>query len=117
MGQLYQFGAPPVLVTGNPDIGLLPAYLGTSGEAERRAIAADYSEQMDDLLTAKLSALRLPAGTDLTRASLIDFSNRRLANPAAFHLANVTLARTAVQAGALETSGMSGFLFFDEVHP
>ena len=117
VGQLFQFGARHVLVTGIPDIGLLPGFSGLPNEAGLRSIASGYARQVDSLLTSKLAALSLPAGGELIRASLMEVSGRLLANPAAFHLTNLTQARTVVQAGALDTSGTSGFLFFDEVHP
>ena len=117
VGQLFQFGARHVLVTGIPDIGMLPGFAGLPNEVGLRSVASAYSRQVDSLLTTKLAALSLPAGAELTRASLIDVSNQLLANPAAFRLSNLTQARTVVQAGALDTSGTSGFLFFDEVHP
>lgn len=115
--ELFQAGARHILVTGIPNVGLLPDYIGTTGEAQRRTLATAYSVQLDDLVAGKLAALSLPAGADLTRASLIDFANKLLADPAAYHLTNTDQARTLVQAGALDTSGTSGFLFFDEVHP
>jgi Ca2+-binding RTX toxin-like protein len=116
VGQLFQFGARHVLVTGIPDIGLLPYYTGSSNEAALRGLASDYSQSLDELVTAALGALVLAAGSSLHQFSLLDFGEKLIATPAAYNLTNLTQARTIVQGGALDPVG-SGFLFFDDVHP
>lgn len=116
VGQLFAFGARHVLVTGIPDIGLLPRYIGSKDEDERRTLASHYSETLDGLVTTALGELTLPAGAELFSFSLLEFSDKILANPLAYHFTNLTEARTLVQRGALEPVG-SGFLFFDDIHP
>jgi Ca2+-binding RTX toxin-like protein len=85
-------------------------------EALRRSLATDYSQRLDSLVQGYLDRLVLPTGAKLYGYSFLDFSNAVFANPAAYNLTNLTQARTAVQAGALDAVG-SGFLFFDDVHP
>src|SRR5688572_587744 len=46
VAQLYAFGARRVLVTGIPDVGLIPYYDGLADEAVRRALASDYSTRL-----------------------------------------------------------------------
>lgn len=116
VGQLFTFGARHVLVTGIADIGLLPRYIGSKDEDERRSLASQYSETLDDLVTTALGGLTLPAGAELFSFSLLEFSDKILANPLAYHFTNLTEARTLVQRGALDPVG-SGFLFFDDIHP
>jgi len=116
VGQLYGFGVRHVLVTGIPDVGLVPEYKGTADEALRRSLASGYAEQLDGLVRSGLANLSLPAGAKLYNFNLAQLSDNILADPAAYSLTNVTDARTSIQAGHLDPVG-SGFLFFDEVHP
>jgi hypothetical protein len=116
VGQLYGFGARHILVTGIPDVGLVPEYKGAADEALRRSLASGYAERLDGLVKLGLASLPLPAGATLYNFSLAQLSDKILADPAAYNLTNVTDARTSVQAGALDPVGR-GFLFFDEVHP
>jgi lysophospholipase L1-like esterase len=114
--QLYQRGARHVLVTGIPDVGLIPEYGGTVNEAARRSLATEYSERLDDLVDTALARLTLPAGASLYDFDFIGLADAVVADPAARRFTNVTDARTSVQAGALDPLG-SGFLFFDKIHP
>ena len=116
VGQLFRFGARHILVTGIPDVGLVPEYLGSVNEAARRGLATEYSRQLDGLLKTALSNVALPEGAQLYAYSLLDYSAAVFADPAAHRFTDLTHARTAVQAGALDPTG-SGFLFFDKVHP
>jgi phospholipase/lecithinase/hemolysin len=116
VSQLIQFGARHVLVTGIPDVGIVPEYIGTPNEAARRTLATEYAERLDALVRTGLADLTLPAGAKLYGFDLAALSDAILADPAAYGFSNVHDARTAVQNGALESVG-SGFLFFDGVHP
>jgi Ca2+-binding RTX toxin-like protein len=116
VGQLFQFGARHVLVTGIPDVGLIPYYTGDPAEAAKRALASQYSESLDIQTKTALQALSLPAGATLHTFSLLDFGDVLHASPATYNLTNLTQARTVAQQGALAPVG-SGFLFFDQVHP
>ena len=116
VGQLYQFGARNVLVTGIPDVGIVPEYDGATNETLRRTLASDYAAQLDALVRTGLQSLFLPTGAKLYNYNLTQLSDQILANPAAYDFTNVTDARTTVQQGALDPIG-AGFLFFDPVHP
>jgi len=116
VAQLYRIGARHVLVTGMPDVGLIPYYSGGADEALRRSLASQYSESLDTLVQTTLQGLTLPAGAKLYGYSFLEFTEAVFANPGAYGLTNLTQARTIVQAGALAATG-SGFLFFDDVHP
>jgi Ca2+-binding RTX toxin-like protein len=116
VAQLYQFGARHVLITGSPDVGLIPYYAGSADEAGKRGLASEYSTRLDALVRTALEGLTLPAGAALHGYSLNAFADRLAASPASYGLTDLTHARTLVQAGALAPVG-SGFLFFDDVHP
>jgi len=116
VAQLYRIGARHVLVTGMPDVGLIPYYSGSTDEAGRRSLATQYSESLDSLVQTTLQGLTLPAGAKLYGYSFLEFTEAVFASPGAYGLTNLTQARTIVQAGALAATG-SGFLFFDDVHP
>jgi phospholipase/lecithinase/hemolysin len=116
VAQLYRFGARHVLVTGIPDVGLIPYYTGVADEAGKRGLATEYSTRLDALVRTALEGLTLPAGAVLHGYSLDAFADRLAASPASYGLTNLTQARTIVQQGALEPVG-AGFLFFDDVHP
>lgn len=116
VAQLYGFGARKVLVTGMPDVGLLPDYLGAADEATKRSLATQYAVRLDALVRDELGKIALPDGARLFGYDALAFSRAVLADPGAFGLTNLTQARTVVQAGALDPVG-AGFLFFDEIHP
>jgi lysophospholipase L1-like esterase len=114
--ELYAAGAKHVLVTGVPDIGILPYYNGATDEAQLRALASQYSDSLESLIQDRLSLLIVPEGGHLFTYSLMQIADEVLANASAYGLTDVTHARTDVQAGALDPVG-SGFLFFDRIHP
>jgi phospholipase/lecithinase/hemolysin len=74
VGQLFQFGARHVLVTGIPDVGLVPEYLGSVDEGARRSLATEYSQRLDGLVKAALGNLTLPEGSKLYSYSFLDYS-------------------------------------------
>jgi phospholipase/lecithinase/hemolysin len=116
VAQLLNFGARHILVTGVPDVGLIPSFTGLVDEAARRALATQYSQRLETLVRAELSALALPQGAEILGFDLIGWTDDVVANPQAFALTNVTQSRTGVQQGALQPVG-TGFLFFDQIHP
>ena len=46
VSQLIQFGARHVLVTGIPDVGIVPEYIGTPNEAARRSSDGRHGPQI-----------------------------------------------------------------------
>jgi Ca2+-binding RTX toxin-like protein len=114
--QLFQFGARHILVTGVPDVGVVPEYAGSVNEASRRALATDYSHRLDALVKNALSHMVLPEGSRLYSYSLMDYASSVFADPAAHQFFNLTDPRQEVQPDQLGAAG-SGFLFFDKVHP
>ena len=116
VAQLYAFGARHVLVTGIPEVGLVPEYNGATDELLRRTAATSYAERLDALVQSALGQIALPAGAKLYGFGFSELTNDLLANPATYHFTNLTDARTTVQSGGLDPVG-SGFLFFDGVHP
>jgi phospholipase/lecithinase/hemolysin len=116
VGQLFSFGARHVLVTGIPDVGLIPSFNDVTDAAMRRGLLTAYAEKLDGYVQAELAKLVLPAGAHLYGFDFEGWSDQVIANPAAFGFTNVTQSRTSQQQGALQPVG-SGYLFFDQIHP
>jgi lysophospholipase L1-like esterase len=114
--ELYAAGARHILVTGVPDIGILPDYNGAVNEAQLRALGTQYSGQFEAMIHDRLSALSVPEGGRLYTYSLKDLADRVIADPSAFAMTELRQARTEAQTGGLDAVG-AGFLMFDEVHP
>ena len=116
VGQLFSFGVRHILVTGIPDVGLIPSFNDVADQAMRRGLLTQYAHQLDVLVRADLAALALPAGAHLYGFDFNGWSDQAVAHPSDFGFTNVTQSRTSVQQGALQPVG-SGFLFFDQIHP
>jgi len=116
VGELFSFGARHVLVTGIPDVGLIPSFNDVTDAAMRRGLLTQYAQRLDALVRADLAVLALPDGAHLYGFDFKGWSDQIIADPAAFDFTNVTQSRTSQQQGALQPVG-SGFLFFDQIHP
>jgi phospholipase/lecithinase/hemolysin len=114
--RLLSLGANNILVTGAPDIGLLPRYLGTADEAARRAAGTDFSMTLDNLLQSQLKQISLQPDDRLTFYSLRDFTNNVLANPSAYGFTNVSQPCLALRTPSPNIN-CNGFVFFDDIHP
>ncbi len=105
--QLIEMGVRHLLVTGVPNVGIIPEYNGVSDEAARRAAATHYSERLDTMIQGQLEVLRAahPA-TAIQYASITEATATILPNLVA------VFGREAVF-----PLNESELLFFDEVHP
>lgn len=109
---LYAIGAENILITGVPDIGLLPRY----DEEAQRAVASAYSLQLDMLVRGALDGLTRDVEDELLYFSLFDFSRAVAADPGLFGLTNLTRPCLAVRTPGPEID-CTGFAFFDDLHP
>lgn len=107
VGQLIKIGARHVVVTGIPDIGVIPYYNGVDDEQVRREAATEYSKMLDGMIREKLPAIAATfPGVDLQYVSLVDAtadvlqSLEQLYDPA-----------------ALYPLSQSRLVFLDHVHP
>ena len=116
VSRLFGLGARHVVLTGVPDIGLLPAYSGRSDEAVRRAAASAFSSELNTLLLADLDSLVLASDQDLTFYDFQPLTHAIFADPARFGFFDVTRPCLSVMKPAPDVD-CSGFLFFDDAHP
>jgi Ca2+-binding RTX toxin-like protein/phospholipase/lecithinase/hemolysin len=56
--QLISIGARHILVTGVPDVGIIPYYNGLPDEALRRAAASSYSDLLDRMIQEQVGRLQ-----------------------------------------------------------
>jgi outer membrane lipase/esterase len=116
VSRLFGLGARQIVLTGVPDIGLLPTYSGRSNEDARRRAASAYSSQLNALLLADLDSLALSGDQELTFYDFQPLTQAILADPAQFGLSDIRRPCLAVMKPAPDVD-CSGFLFFDDVHP
>lgn len=107
IGQLITIGARHVVVTGIPDIGLIPFYNGLPDESARREAATGYSALLDGLIQTRLDQLRaaFPAVT-IDYVSLVQATSSLLAS-----------LEQIYDPAQLYPINESELLFFDSVHP
>ena len=112
ISQLIEMGATNVVVTGTPDVGLIPRYdrdgdRVLSAEEQTRADAAtQYSVLLDGLIQEQLGQLQsaYPAA-DIAYVSLMDATDENLAYLEALY------GRT------IDPLADQELLFFDQIHP
>lgn len=108
-------GAQTVVVPNLPDLGLIPAFLGSAAAS---AAATALSAQFNALLHAQLSAI---ADLDIIEFDTFGFLRNVVANPGDFGLSNVTApcysGFVAPNPNATECANPDEYLFWDIVHP
>ena len=124
--QIGSMGVKNILLTGVPDVGLIPKYDvdGLNGldatEAARAAAATDYSRYLDNLYWTKVIPALQAQGLNVTYVPLMDY---RDANGTHTGALNAIMPELAALNG-LPASELSQHLldhqelvFFDQVHP
>ncbi|HEX8256503.1 MAG TPA: SGNH/GDSL hydrolase family protein [Allosphingosinicella sp.] len=108
VGDLIRAGVRHVVVTGIPDVGMIPEYNGLADEAARRAAATEYSAILDGMIQDYLGQLRVqyPAAT-IHYVSLTDATTKIVDN----------LDRIFAPEDLAGLHNPSDVLFFDFVHP
>lgn len=114
--RLFGLGAQHIVLTGAPDIGLLPSYSGRSNEAFRRASASAFSSQLNALLLADIGALALAPQQRLSFFDFQPLTSAIAADPGRFGFADIKTPCLAVMRPAPGVD-CTGFLFFDDLHP
>lgn len=112
VGQLIDIGVTHIVVTGVPDVGLIPRYdangdgMLTGDELVRSNTATEYSALLDTMLQAQIDQLRsqYPA-VDITYVSLVDATDQNIASLEALY------GRT------IDPLADQDLLFFDQIHP
>lgn len=105
--QLIEIGVRHVVITGIPDVGIIPAYNDTLNEQAHRDAATLYSTMLDTMIQTQLASLRaaFPA-VDIRYVSLTDAT--------AGILANLEMLYDPAELYPLNESEL---IFFDMVHP
>lgn len=115
LNQLIGLGARNIVVTGVPDVGLVPKYdanadgIMSPEEVAQANIATQYSQQLDSLIQQQLTALRTKyanSGVTITYVSLDGAGDAHLVSLA--QLYGVTVDYLLAH---------KGMLFFDQIHP
>src|SRR5215213_5426996 len=125
--QLVDIGVDNILITGVPDVGLIPKYdqngnlVLDGAEVARSAAATQYSQYLDFLIRTKVVPALIAEGANVTYVPLMDY-----VDPNGTHVTgalNALLPEIAALHG-LTTQELSQnllkyqkLLFFDQVHP
>lgn len=127
LSQLVAMGAQNILITGVPDVGLIPQYdrdgnlVLDATEMERSAAATEYSQYLDTLIRTEVVPALEALGAVVTYVPLMDYQDA--AGNIVTGALNANLPTIAALHG-LTTDDLSenllqyqDLLFFDEVHP
>ena len=125
--QLVAMGAKNILITGVPDVGLIPRYdrdgnlILDAAEQQRADAATDFSVYLDTLLRTEVVPALQAQGATVTYVPLMDYVD------ASGHLVTGALSANLGTIAALhglteaELSGnllqYQDLLFFDQIHP
>lgn len=112
LGQLIDIGVQHILVTGVPDVGLIPRYdvngdgVLTGDELLRSQTATDYARQLDTLIQQQLDLLGAEyPGVEIVYVSLFDAVEHNL------RLLEQLIGRP------IDPTADAELLFFDQIHP
>jgi phospholipase/lecithinase/hemolysin len=114
--RLYAAGAREFLVWLPPNVALTPAIRSLSPAAQ--GLGSFLTQLFDTNLAAVLVQLSqgLP-GTTFAQLDAFQLLNAIVADPAAFHLANVTTACLTPNIAPFSCANVDEFLFWDGIHP
>ena len=125
--QIVDIGARNILITGLPDVGLIPKYDSNGNnvldgaEIARSAAATDYSHYLDTLIRTVVVPALQARGAHVTYVPLMDYTDA--SGAVVTGGLNAILPELAALHGmtAAELSGNMlehrGLVFFDDVHP
>ena len=116
-------GARNFLVPNVPNVGIIPEF--AQDNPTLAAAATQYSLSYDAQLSADLTGLALPQGTDLTQFNLYAYNTEIEANAAALGFTNTTdrcFTSTPFSAATTPQCGPNGqnidsFTYWDSIHP
>ena len=127
IAQLVDIGARNILITGVPDVGIIPKYdlngnnVLDGAEVARSAAATDYSIYLDTLIRTQVVPALQALGASVTYVPLMDYQD------SAGNVVAGTLSKILPEIAALHgltTAELAGnllghrdLIFFDDVHP
>ena len=127
IAQLVDIGAHHILITGVPDVGIIPKYdlngndVLDGVELARSAAATDYSIYLDTLIRTQVVPALQSLGASVTYVPLMDYQD------SAGNVVAGTLSKILPEIAALHgltTAELAGnllghrdLIFFDDVHP
>jgi Ca2+-binding RTX toxin-like protein len=127
LSQLVDIGVHNILITGVPDVGVIPKYdqngnlVLDGAEIARSAAATQYSEYLDFLIRTKVVPALIAEGANVTYVPLMDYVDQNGTHvTGAF---NTLLAEVAALHGLTAQELSQNLLkyqklvFFDQVHP
>ena len=120
LSALYTLGARNFILTGVPDIGLLPSAQPLGAIPGRLAELTSRSEQFSDLLRSEKAQLDAEDGTNVTFFDLFSFEHDVIANPTAYGLPATLDTSTPCQiigGGSPQLTNCANSLYFDGIHP
>ena len=127
LGQLIDDGVQNILITGVPDVGLIPKYdLDGNGvldavEAQRSAAATQYSQYLDTLIRTEVVPALQAMGATVTYVPLmnyVDASGHTVTGALAANLPTIAaLHGLTTQELTQNLLQHQDLLFFDDVHP
>ncbi|MBA3729909.1 MAG: pre-peptidase C-terminal domain-containing protein, partial [Sphingomonas sp.] len=127
LSQLVEMGAQNILITGVPDVGLIPKYdrdgnlLLDAAELLRSAAATDYSIYLDSLIRTEVVPALQALGATVTYVPLMDYTDAsgNLVSGALSANLGTIAALHGLTADELSNNLLEHqqLLFFDDVHP
>jgi phospholipase/lecithinase/hemolysin len=127
LGQLIDDGVHNILITGIPDVGLIPRYdINDNGvldglELQRSAAATEYSQYLDTLIRTEVVPALQARGATITYVPLMNYTDafgHEVTGALAANLPTIA-ALHGLTAAELEQNLLQhqDLLFFDDVHP
>ncbi len=125
LGQLIDDGARNFLITGVPDVGLIPKYAGDDGmfdpiELAGSLAATAYSQYLDLLIRTEVVPALEAMGATVTYVPMMDYQDGAATVTGGLNAVLPTLeALHGLDPGTLTTDLLahSELVFFDDVHP
>ncbi|HEX6741069.1 MAG TPA: SGNH/GDSL hydrolase family protein, partial [Sphingomicrobium sp.] len=125
--QLIDIGVHNIMITGAPDVGLIPKYdLNDNGlldgaEVQRSAAATEYSQYLDLLIRTQVVPALQAAGASVTYVPLMDYTaaDGTVVDGALSAILPTLAAVHGLTAAELSDNLLAHreLVFFDEVHP
>jgi phospholipase/lecithinase/hemolysin len=121
LASLYALGARNFLITGSPDIALLPRSVSDAGAVPGRLDELTFrSQQINATLSGVSSAFAAQTGADVTYFDLFGFEQTLRADPTSFGLPsnlNLTDPCQIIGGGVPQFNNCAGSIYFDAIHP
>src|SRR6185369_16180333 len=125
--QLVDIGAHDILITGVPDVGLIPKYdvngngVLDGAELLRSAAATEYSQYLDGLIRSEVIPGLQAMGANVTYVPLMDYAgaNGTVVTGTLNAILPTLAALYGLTAGELSSNLLEyrNLVFFDDVHP